>query len=271
MCTCLLGCMPGASNDPGENENVDPWQSGPEEPVWQEEFWDVPVPTKVYPLYIFDMLEMRDDALEISVGARKRECGTAIYRFYKGCIYVTQVKPLIDIEYFICPYGKAYRCYRRECPAGKTPGEFALTREFSSEEQIKEYLIYCLDGSFPSFAVMVGIDQNATYRRKFEYDWKNPDTGEISTIVFDMYLLVNESGEDVLLFADPQTNMIDRIVFPKDATDPDLPTNWRKWSDDELFENMLVANYFYTKHYHQMHEAESKKWNELISSLSSVR
>lgn len=273
LCLCMLltGCMPGVSNDP--YENVDPWQDNSGEPVWQEEFWDVPTPTEVYPLYISDMLVMEDIALEISINASisNRECGTTIYRFYKGCIFVTQVKIMSDIEYFICPYGKMFRCYRRECLAGKTPGEFELIREFTSQAQIEEYLIYCLDGTFPSFAVMAGINRDAKYERKFEYDWENPDTGEISTIVFDMYSLINDNEKDILLFADVETNMWVRVVFPEEATDPYLSPDWRKWTEEELFENMLISSSTYSHHYHQMTEYESKKWNELISSLSTVR
>lgn len=269
MCICLFGCMPGVSNDP--DESPDPWQDSLKGPEWVEEFWDIPMPTEVYPLYMSNLLEMKDEAFELSMGTRNRESGTVIYRFYKGCISIIQVKILTDIEYFICPYGDTYRCYRRECPAGNIPGEFELVREFSSESEMKEHLTYCLDGTFPSFAALVGIDQNATYHKKFEYEWTNPDTGETSPITYDMYLLANDSGEDVLLFADPQTNMIARIIFPEQATDFNLPTRWREWNDDQLFEQMLVANYISTKHYHQMLESESSKWNELISSLSTVR
>lgn len=271
MCVCLFGCMPGVSNDP--DGNTDPWQDSFGESIQQEEYWDVPIPTEVYPLYVSDMLVMKDDVMEISIGANlsKRECGTTIYRFYKGCISVTQVKILTDIEYFICPYGKVFRCYKRECPAGKTPGEFELIREFTNEAQIEEYLIYCLDGSFPSFALMAGINKRAQYERMFEYGWKNPDTEETEQIVFEMYSLDNESGQDVLLFADIETNMWVRVVFPEEATDPHLPLDWREWTEEELFENMLVSSRTYTQHYHQMTKFEVLKWNDLISNLSTVR
>lgn len=271
LCLCMLltGCMPGVSNDP--DENVDPWQDNSGEPVWQEEFWDVPTPTEVYPLNISDLLKMEDEVLELRISTSNRECGTTIYRFYNNCIFITQVKTLIDIEFFICPYANTYRYYRRDCPKGKAPGEFDLILEFSTKAQMEDYLIYCLDGSFPSFAAMVGLDKNAKYERKYEYDWQIPGTNEIEPIIFDMYSLINDSGEEVLLFADTETNMWVRAIFVADATEPDLPTNWREWTEEQLFANMLVSSSTYTYHYHQMNENESKKWNELISSLSTVQ
>ena len=261
--------MPGVSNDP--DENVDPWQEGRDEIVWEEDYWDVPTPTEVYSLNISDLLKMQDEVLELRISTSNRECGTTIYCFYKDCIFITQVKTFIDVEFFLCPYRNTYRYYRRECPLGKPPGEFELVQEFSTKAQMEEYLIYCLDGTFPSFAVMAGINRDAKYERKFEYDWEDPDTGEISTIVFDMYSLVNDNEQDVLLFADVETNMWVRAVFPEEATDPHLPPDWRQWTEEELFENMLVSSRTYSHHYHQMSEFESKKWNELISSFSTAR
>ena len=261
--------MPGVSNDLDENDG--PWQEGSDEIVWEEDYWDMPVPTEVYPLDMTDLLAMKDEAFELQIGTSKRQGGRATYRYYKGCILITQVKEMNNREYFLCPYNDTYCCYRREWPLGKLQGEFELIREFSTRAEMEEYLMYCLDGDFPSFAAVIGVDRKARYESEFEYDWQHPNTGEISTIVFDMYSLVNESNEIVLLFVDPKTNMLARVVFPEDATDTDLPINWKEWSEEQLFENMLVADYINTRHYHQMTEVESIMWDELMSSLSTAR
>jgi hypothetical protein len=275
FCVTLIGCMSGVSNDPAENDV--PWLEDIDLPGWEKEIWDIPCVTEVYPLNIHSLIQPQAAALEIRLTSSHMDFDLVKYTFYRGCIMVTDVdlprtaggKEYIQ-EYFIGPYNDLYLCYSREYYMGDEQGPFILMREFATLSQVEEYLTYCTDGTFPSFASLVGVHREASPEGRFEYDWKNPQTEEIEQIKFDMYVLTLEDGREILMFANTETNILERIVFPEETTGEDLPADWRNWSNKQLFEQMLVANRVYTSHIRQIPEEYQKTWDDLVAGLSTV-
>ena len=275
VCVMLIGCMPGVSNDPAENDV--PWLEDMDSPGWEKEIWDIPCVTEVYPLNIHSLIQPQTAALEIRLTSSHMDFDLVKFTFYRGCIMVMNVdlsgneKPGEYIqEYFIGPYNDVWRCYRREYCVGEEKEPFELMREFANASQVEEYLTYCTDGTFPSFASLVGIHREALPKGRFEYDWKNPQTEEIEHIKFDMFVLTLEDEREILMFANSETNMLERIVFPEKATGEDLPSDWRNWSNKQLFEQMLLANRMYINHIRQIPEEKQKPWDDLVAGLSTV-
>lgn len=274
-CLSLAGCMPGVSNDPAENDL--PYLEDMEMSGWEKEIWDIPCATEVHPLDIGSLIRPQTAALEIRFTSSHMSFDLVKYTFYRGCIMVMDVKFSESAgmrecvqEYFIGPYNDVYHCYRREYCVGEEKEPFELMREFTNYSQVEEYLTYCTDGTFPSFASLVGIHRQASAEGRFEYDWKNPQTKEKERIEFDMYLLRLEDEREILMFANTETNMLERIIFPEEATDEDLPSDWRNWSEKQLFEQMLVADRMYIDHIRQIPEEYQKEWDDLVAGLSTV-
>lgn len=275
VCVSLMGCMAGVSNDPAENEV--PWLEDMELPGLGKEIWDIPCAAEVYPVNIRSLIRPQTAALEITITSSHLAFDSVKYRFYRGCIMVLN----IDLpesasarervqEYFIGPYNDVYRCYRREYVVGEGKEPFEEIREFADYSQVEEYLTYCADGTFPSFASLVGIHRQASFEGKFEYDWKNPQTQEIEQIKFDTYLLRLEDEREVLMFANTETNLLERVIFPGDVTDENLSPDWRNWSEKQLFEQMLVADRIYINHIRQIPEENQAEWDDLVAGLSTV-
>ena len=275
VCVSLMGCMPGVSNDPAENEA--PWLEDMELPGWEKEVWDIPCATEVYPMDIRSLIRPQTVALEIRLSSSHLSFDLVKYTFYRGCIMVRNVKLPESAsekervqEYFIGPYNDVYRCYQREYCEGEEKEGFGVMREFANCSQVEEYLTYCADGTFPSFASLAGIHRQALPQGRFKYDWYNPQTKESERIEFDMYLLCTEDEREILLFANTETNLLERIIFPEEVTDKDLSSDWRNWSEKQLFEQMLVANHIYVNHIRQIPEEYQKEWDDLVAGLSTV-
>ena len=273
VCVSLMGCMPGVSNDPAENEA--PWLEDMELLGGEDELWDIPPVREVHPLNVRSLLERQTEVLEIRFSSSHRGFNLVRYTFYRGCILVLNASTGEGYqqnirEYFIGPYNDAYHCYRREYCEGDTPPAFDLMREFANYGQVEEYLTYCTDGSFPSFATVGGIHKEASPQGRFEYDWYNPQTKETERIEYDMYLLCTEDEREILMFANPETHMLERIIFPEQVTGENLSSDWETWSDKETFEQMLVANYTYLQHIRQVPEEKREEWEDMLARLSTV-
>ena len=268
-----------ADKDTGEEIEADMPEATP-----QIEFLKLPAFTEVYEVDLTYVLDASAKAKRYTLNCLPQGKVLLSYIFYQDCILVMEyhpanhtfyeeyAKPVRVKDYFFCPHGNTYYGYVLERTQGDNDiSNYKHVWTFESYDQIVQLLLNDMSGSYPSLAYYAGLDSRAEYIKTVNYHIEYSPYAS-NSLYADVYCLEDPQYGRMLYLANPQTHLLERVVYLDDPTKITQPyvyegldekevavflaeeelreisaDTWQSWTDRELlFASKQVANFSYT-------------------------
>lgn len=246
---------------------------GPDDSDEDDTLWDIPVPKDIYPLSVDHLKESELPVVCISFGTKKvRDYGSVDYTYCGDCIHIFQYyqNSTLDIrEYFFCPYEGTYRGYMREYSDVGEKSWFEEWREFDSKSEVEAFLLSHIDGDFPSYGALLGVDADAVYQGTYEHFvqvGRKPDNGY--TMDGNLYSLKTKDGRTLLLLAEYETGILYGVVSVQAGVRDGLSDDWEVWSEDQIYQYLKRASEVRVEEAREMTVNYLKDWDLWVEQLS---
>ena len=268
LCALLLlvsACAPFSTQEPNEKNDTDLSDGAKDDALW-----DIPIPKDIYPLSIDHLLESELPVVRVSLGCKDRGYGSVYYTYCEGCIHIFQLYPTMDVrEYFFCPYEGGYRGYMREYLEMGEKSEFEVWREFGNKREVETFVLSHIDGDFPSYGVLLGVDADAEYQGHYEYFVQEGEQPEdYYTLQGDLYSLETEDDRTLLLLAERETGVLFGVISIQSGVQVGLPDDWEIWSDAQIYQHFKRVSNLKVYENREMTVNYLKDWDSWVKELS---